>query len=675
MTYYVLDIETSKELRQDGKPFAVWLSYGVIKRYSRSDKGTVTELTKYRFRTYQELHLILSLLNKSKGEGKSNKKYMFVHNLSYEFDFILKNLSKPLKMLCNNSHKVISCEFEKYDTITFRCTYTLSMNSLRKIGEMLGFPKLTDDYSNIYPKDNISEEKWLYCERDCDVVAYYVSQELKKYKNLYNLPYTSTGKVRKELQRLYNEQYSKENPCDWDLAPSQDKYEKYEAAFWGGISISNPPYTGYIVKNMISYDNTSQYPYVLLARKYPQKMEYVDEYIPSPDYSYVLELEFEDIYSLYEWQWLSSSKCIFNPLKEIWSLFNGKIIHASRIEVTMTNVDFELLKKTYAWKKVKFISILRGENKPIPEIIQKLIIENAEIKTKLKKELAIMEDEGKAESQEYVDKYADYMRAKSMLNGIYGMFVQSLVDDEYIIDTETYMWTKKPLEYAKEGEHLRRNYLFGIFCTAYARECILNFVLNYCPTTLVYIDTDSAKFICNNHDEWAEEIRCNDSVEYLSEYVKDFGVFEREHGKHGYFEEFITFGAKKYAYKLNGHIHTVIAGLPKVDSDGKPKKYIDSLDELCLDMTFSKCKKAHSYLYNDYMVIVDDEYDIYVEDDTEATQFYKRHDIISAGGCAIYESDYTLSMTDNDLLYIKEVYKIEPKKRTDNERILQQCGA
>lgn len=662
MTYYVLDIETSKELDSNNKPFAVWLSYGYVKRYSRSDSGRVTDITKYRFRTYQEFHNILSLINKSGGEGKSKKKYIFVHNLSYEFDFILKNLSKPLKMLCNNNHKVISCEFENYPQIQFRCTLMMSMKSLRELGKELGFPKLYDDYSNIYPNDFIPEKRWEYCERDCDVVAHYISEELKTYKALYNLPYTSTGKVRKELQRMYKEMYPKPELCPWDIAPSFDIYKMYEKAFWGGISISNPKFTGLIVKNMVSFDNTSQYPYALLANEYPQSMEYVDKYIPSPKYSYIMEVEFWEIESRFDWQWLSSSKCSMNPIYDQWSLFNGKIIQASHIKVTLTNVDFENLKRTYKWKKIQYNKILRGENKPLPTLLVNLILNLAEQKSTMKSQLKTMEDNGQEDSPQYTELYINYMRSKSMLNGIYGMLVQSLIDEEYIIDEETFMWDKKPKEYTKEGEHLRRNYLFGVFCTAYARDCILSFVLKYCANTLVYIDTDSAKFIVNDVNKWPDKIICNKSVGYLSPYVAEFGIFEREHGKTGYFNEFITFGAKKYAYRIGDSIHTVIAGLPKYDSEtGLPKHYVDNLSDLHLNMTFKNCKKGHTYLYNDYRIIVDDDFEIYVDDNSDATEFYKKHKIISGGGCAIFETDYTLNMTDNDIRYIREVYSIEPK--------------
>lgn len=662
MTFYTLDIETSKELDSMGKPFAVWLSYGVVKRYSRADTGRITALSTYRFRTYQELHDILSLINKSNGEGKSKKKYIFVHNLSYEFDFILKNLSRPIKMLCNNNHKVISAEFEKYTTLIFRCSLMLSMKSLRELGDELSFPKLHDDYSNIYPGDEIPEKRWKYCEVDCDIVAHYISQELKTYKNLYDLPFTSTGKVRKLLQQMYKEEYPDPNLCEWDIAPSKEHYEMMEKAFWGGISISNPKYTGYIVKDMLSYDNTSQYPYALLANLYPQKMEEVDKYIKDPKYSYIMEVEFTGLNSKYDWQWLSSSKCIWNPVTDETSLFNGKVISSSKIRITLTNVDFENILKTYKYKSYRFIKILRGENKPLPKLLVNLILNLAKNKTLIKKQLQKLENEQKEDTEEYVELNVNYMRTKSMLNGIYGMLVQSLIDDEYIIDDETYMWDKHPTEYIKEGQHLKRNYLFGVFCTAYARDCILSFVLKYCADTLVYIDTDSAKFVYDKSKEWPDEIRCNKSVAYLSEYVAKFGVFEREHGKNGQFDEFITFGAKKYAYKIGESIHTVVAGLPKYDSDTRqPKRYISDLSELHLNMTFYKCKKGHIYLYNNYRIIVDDELDIYMEDDSAATEFYKRHKIISAGGCAIYETDYTLNMTDNDLRYIKEVYNIEPK--------------
>ena len=103
--FLVFDIETSYQTqlqRINGQekemPCAVWLSYACIKLYN-----TFTGKARYKcqFREWEELRkFLLFIENKFCGQ----KILCFVHNLSYEADFMFKNLSRPSELLCNASH-------------------------------------------------------------------------------------------------------------------------------------------------------------------------------------------------------------------------------------------------------------------------------------------------------------------------------------------------------------------------------------------------------------------------------------------------------------------------------------------------------------------------------------------------------------------------------------------
>ena len=85
--FLVLDIETSTETTYDNKlqkevPISVWLTYGVCKLYNLQGE---TKL-ECKFRKWETLHKFLckvSLMFRKKGI------FCYVHNLSYEFDFLI----------------------------------------------------------------------------------------------------------------------------------------------------------------------------------------------------------------------------------------------------------------------------------------------------------------------------------------------------------------------------------------------------------------------------------------------------------------------------------------------------------------------------------------------------------------------------------------------------------
>ena len=95
--FYVLDIETSKlEKEIDGEkiPLTTWLAYGYISKYNIAGERENTLF----FRTWEQLKKRLDYINLH----SNYKKLVFVHNLAFEGDFLLKNIA-PVKDFCSNS--------------------------------------------------------------------------------------------------------------------------------------------------------------------------------------------------------------------------------------------------------------------------------------------------------------------------------------------------------------------------------------------------------------------------------------------------------------------------------------------------------------------------------------------------------------------------------------------
>ena len=123
---------------------------------------------------------------------------VWVHNLSYEYGAALINLFKVDKVFARSPHSPIYAIFEEFPDIRFQCSYTLTNMSLATWGNELNIPKLTGDldYRTMRtPLTELTQAELAYCERDCIVVYEGIKDHLKTYKDVFDIPLTSTGKV------------------------------------------------------------------------------------------------------------------------------------------------------------------------------------------------------------------------------------------------------------------------------------------------------------------------------------------------------------------------------------------------------------------------------------------------------------------------------------------------
>lgn len=670
-SYYflTLDIETSTLTENENDkevPKAVWLSYGYCNLYTI--KGE-------RIRTgyYREWNELYDLLEKYSQEFVGSRLLCFVHNLAFEFDFLIKNISKPSKMLTNSAHKVISTTLEDFPQIEFRCTLMLSMHSLRYIGEQLGFQKLSSDYRFILPKDKITIEEKEYCIRDCDVAAKYVVTLIEEFGTLKEIPYTKTGRVRKTFKRIYKEVY-KDEPPEWDLMPPENCYEAEVDAFAGGCVFSNPLFTGIVMHHVHSYDITSSYPFAMLSELFPYTICKKDDFslsdLDKP--FWIAKLKFKNIRSKYPWQWLSVSKMKDYDVATS-KFFNGKLIYGGWIIRTITNIDFEMIKKTYSFDKVEIIEFYECEKySELPAPYIETIKIYAEKKYIFKKKLK----KCRKGTEEWIKINAEYTLAKNDFNAIYGMSVQKLMQIEYIID-EFFQWKEKEQQYKYKDKHITRNFLYGIYITAYARRNLLNAILLNCPYTFVYCDTDSIKFIgidtfVNSNKPLPEKYKKIPSLAQLGEFDKD-----------AEYTNFVTYGAKKYAYqekiyykvkkiekhdKLNKNIKRptrniflTVAGLPhykagkmKIDNGDSIQDRLYKIDEFIPGIIFKDCKNGHKYITTEYNYDLNDYYEKenIQRNSNSIIEYLKDNNIKSKGGVALYSVDYALDITEADRKYI-----------------------
>jgi len=149
-TIYTFDIETTSYIVLNGKQLNP-IDYLKLSEKEQNDvrKNACMYIwmlgineNVYYGRTWEELDNFLDRIEKY---GTPRKKYIFVHNLSFEFEF-LRNKFIFKSVFARKSRKVIKATLEKYN-FEFRCTYYMSNCSLAKLGDVynLNVKKLVGD--------------------------------------------------------------------------------------------------------------------------------------------------------------------------------------------------------------------------------------------------------------------------------------------------------------------------------------------------------------------------------------------------------------------------------------------------------------------------------------------------------------------------------------------------
>lgn len=581
-TIYTFDIETTSYLILDGEIINARdytnLSDDDQKRCIKQSTMYIWQFSVndqvYYGRTWEEFKTFLDRLELN----DNNKKIVFIHNLSFEFQAIWSIL-RIKSVMSRKSRKLIRCTLEDYN-IEMRCTLMLSNLKLEKLPDVYQLPvkkKVGDlDYSKLRTSITPLTDKELgYCEFDCLVTYHYILKELEIYQRVDKLPTTSTGKVRKQLQKLVlnNPRYVRK--VSSQISTNPYVYNMEIDAFAGGFTHANYIYSDEVLENVDSYDETSAYPYVLVTERFPStefkkcNVKTVEDMLPN--FAYLLTVKIKNIKCKYLNNFISSSKCL--EIKGWPDYDNGRIISAKEITITLTDVDFRFILDTYEYDSYEILDCYYSIYDYLPIEYVNFILDKYVLKTQLKNV------EGKE---------VEYGREKAGFNSIYGMAVTNMIrpDVEFVNYDE---WIERPLANQEITDALIKtkkrgflNFAWGVWCTAYARDNLLRRVIDL-DEYVAYCDTDSCKvvpgydkniFIKYNQsvEDKIKRVSKERGIEFDRFAPKDIkgnahllGVFECETGKGRdvTYDKFITQGAKKYAYEVDGEIHVTVSGVPK----------------------------------------------------------------------------------------------------------------
>ena len=537
-------------------------------------------------RTWGELLDFLSYVQEWLGLNENKRLVIYVHNLGYEFQFMRKYFNwinifavderKPVKALCDLG-------------IEFRDSYILSGYSLANTAKNLTKHKIEKmvgdlDYSLIrHTKTPLTDAELKYCENDILVILAYIDEQLDQYKDITKIPLTNTGRVRSYVRnacyytdtnhRKSNKgKYTRYRKIMSDLTLDRETYLQLKTAFMGGFTHSNPLYTGVTLKDVGSIDLTSSYPSVMCAEYYPMSRpkllkpkSYAELKELTNNYCLVLDVKYIGLKNTLGYEsYISESKC--RNLKGA-NINNGRIWEADELEITLTDVDLNIIEKVYSWDKIAFKNVRGFRKAYLPKAIIESILNLYQDKTTLKG---------------VQGKEVEYLLSKGMLNSVYGMCVTDIVKDNAIYNDEN-NWAFESVDIDEEIEKYNGSknrflyYAWGIWVTAYARRNLWTGILAV-GSDYIYSDTDSIKALnYDNHKSYVEaynrniirklSIMCDElgfdkallTPKTVKGEIKPLGIWEFE----GNYNQFKTLGAKRYLVQEGDSFTLTVAGLSK----------------------------------------------------------------------------------------------------------------
>lgn len=511
----------------------------------------------------------------------------FVHNLSYEFSFIksLFDFSTD-DVFSVKSRKVLRADVRN---IEFRCSYLLTNMSLKMLTQKwkVNHIKLEGDdfdYTEVRFSDTeLTKDQLQYCMNDVlGLVEAIKAQNVFNNDNLYSMPYTSTGYVRRDIKTALR-------PCRYikELMPTYPVYIRLREAFRGGNTHANRYYVAtddndnYTVTNVKGADKSSSYPSEQVLRPFPmgvfrhveKSVDYdtlKSHYIKKRGYACLITLALKNVRLKHHYvtvPYISLSMCRnYKPCdrKNKPKCDNGRIINLDYCEITITDLDLLIIDSQYDFDAT-IIDLYYTQYGYLPKELRDLVISYYRGKTELKNVVG-MEDY--------------YMKYKNLLNSIYGCSAQDIGKGLilYMINPSTglYDWipeTERSTQQILREAHPVQPYQWGVWVTAWARWDLQR-AIDLVGNRFVYCDTDSVyykgevDFTALNEEIRKDAIKTGGVATDPDGNKHYMGVWEADH-EYDYFK---VLNAKCYAgIDTKGKLLLTVAGVPKANH--KKNKY------------------------------------------------------------------------------------------------------
>ena len=525
--------------------------------------------------------------------GKSLVTYVF--NLSYEFQFMRHFIGELVHPLITDKYQPLLIPTAQ--GITYRCAYRLTNKTLEKFTK--GFPhaKLAGDLDYSVkrvphaenPKNGLTDLELAYCYNDTKGLCEAIRDRLVKDKyNIASIPLTSTGYVRKDVQKAMNaKQYNRANFQRTKLTPHL--YRLCRAAFRGGNTHANSRWTKKLIGipcgrydgtgklkpeggNIKHYDIASSYPAsILTSSNFPMgpfqeidvsKVDVIKELDNlTQQYCLLIRVRIADFEYIGKCgvPYIARSKTMFR-LADIPEIVedNGRVFKAPLAELVLTEIDARIILRDYRIKKIQVVEAYKSLKGMLPVELRQVVQQYYALKTSLKH----------APEPEQI---YNYNKAKENLNSTYGMMVMRIDRLEFQYEANDYLFIPHSLQEQIDTYYDSKSnclpYQWGVWVTANSRARLQE-GLDICGKDLLYTDTDSVFYIGDHEKEFEQLNKKLEAQAILSGAVASnskgevfpIGIWDREPDS----LLFMTLGAKKYLLSTDGeHIETTIAGVSK----------------------------------------------------------------------------------------------------------------
>ena len=541
-------------------------------------------------RTWGDFLKVLTFLKEHLHTDKQ-KLIIYVHNLGYEFQF-MRGWLKWEEVFAVKERRPVHASIE--GGIEFKDSYILSNYALSYIGANLlrTYPvqkAVGDlDYSLMrHSGTGLTQEEVWYSVKDVQVVSSYIQEKIENEGGINNIPLTNTGYVRNYCREFCFTQYTNDPKLARKYSAlyhdrmksleitSKCEYDQLHDGFAGGFTHTAPTHSGKLLQNVGSADEASAYPGAMVMKKFPMSRgtfignctEKDINFLISKGHCVLFTVRLYNVTPKFIWEnYISISRC--TEISQDAVVNNGRVAAAEFLQITVTEQDWDIIKRCYEWDRAEFYSCryYYADYLPRPFILS--ILKLYANKTSLK------DVEGKE---------TEYMVSKNMINAAYGMSVTNIIRDlyEYSNDEDWYSEKADVSTQLKSYNNNHNRFLFyawGVWVTAHARHNLWEAIFEFGPD-YVYADTDSIKGI-NFDKHKAFFTLYNTSVDVQLKRMchamniplslckpktkkgktKTIGIWEMEEG----YKQFKAIGAKRYMYEYeDGSISFTISGVNK----------------------------------------------------------------------------------------------------------------
>lgn len=615
-----------------------------------------------------------------------NKIVIYIHNASYDLSYLIqwlvKGFGNDFKMIAVSSHKIISFTISCFE---FRCSYKLSNKSLNKWSKDLNTENRKQvgyyDYDKIIYQDNkLTEKEKLYDKMDVIVLNECLKKQFELFNdNVITVPITSTGYIRRIARNNFKKQKGQREEFKRTRLNEFD-YKLINEEFSGGMTHGNRFYCGEKIvcrkgQKIGHRDFQSHYPSQQRNYEYPIGKPFLyyneqdnttikDVLELSNDYCCFIEIRIMNVklksYVTIPFLQTYKLRTSYDREKGLSIIDdNGRVIKTNDCYTTivLTNKDLTIINEQYIFD-YQIINVIAFEKGFLPDYMNITVDEQYINKSKYKDIHKKLEKEKGENNIDTLDALTNLMKAKNLLNAIYGMSATRPIRDEYTInDINTMEWN---CEYVKNiQEELNKyynsynnfmRYQWGAWCTSLARFELYEYIKIIGYENIIYCDTDSIFYFESKETEKRIEklnkikhkkaINNKAYVEVNNKLIY-YDIFDKEES----LKQFKFLHSKCYGYITErGEFVITIAGVTR--DNGKVGNHkitreqeIGSLDNLKTGFIFNECGGTRA---------------IYTDRKAETINI-NGHETEVSSGCIIEKVTKTLSCIydDYDLNYME----------------------